>query len=184
MKVALHRMSCPVVERTCCHAVQQSVVKILRKKLGNVDVVHPQSFLTKIFDGGPGTVLQKQQAATLVWIQRIILLQTNFLLMTYKQSAKLAVLGIRITRQFSFRMKVSFRPCQQNLLEAFQNEADTLLITKITIKTFLNIFHRSYQTCENYYIFGDVILEIFFLKNEELSEQFLQKLGSLIDILQ
>ena len=40
--------------------------------------------------------------------------------------------------------KVNFWPCQRNLIKTFQYEANPPLITKITLKTFLNIFGRSY----------------------------------------
>ena len=53
--------------------------------------------------------------------------------------------------------KVIFWPFQRNLIKTLQNKANTPLITKITLKIFLNIFHQNYYTRKKS-LFGDVIL--------------------------
>jgi hypothetical protein len=50
-------------------------------------------------------------------------------------------------------LEVSFLPCQWNLIKNLQNEANTPLITKITLNT---------DTCKKS-LFGDIILETNYL---------------------
>ena len=59
-------------------------------------------------------------------------------------------------------------PCQQNLIKTFQNEANTPLITKITLKTFLNILIQIWGSDKHHNIFRIIILYSSFFWNSKL----------------